>query len=1236
MKKILALLSLVTIVGSLTSNAQSYSFTAVGGTYTSNTGGTVIHASGIDEAVSGALPIGFNFTMGCDSYSTFYCSSNGWISFGTAPVSAELTNNLNTGTVRPKLAPLWDDLAVGAAGNVNYVLTGTAPNRVLTVEWEEMEWYWLATTWGLSFQCKLYETSNRVEFVYTRNGNATANLDSPSASIGISLPASGNFISLSDVSGAPTASTVTETNNLASKPANGQIYRFDNTSVFCTGTPTAGTSSAAPATTNCASSTTTLTAAGMSTGCGYVYQWQSSPDNATWTNISGGTGVSYVASNTASTYYRLVTTCTGSGLSANGASTLVTFSGSVPVNDLPCNATLMTVGLTEVGNNTCSGNASEPATPSCWTAGSYNTVWFRFVATAANMTIQTFNSAITGTQIAAYSGACGSLTQIASACNADAGSCGFTTMTNSLLNLTGLSVGTTYYIVVDGDASAQGSFTVIVNPTGTAAPPVQGQDCILANPVCNQSMTISDPGYQGIGATCDIPSSYCLASAERGSAWYSFTTTVAGNINFDIIPNNWPGAPSTTAADYDFAIWQMGGGVTCASILAGTSTPLRCNYSGLGVTGLNGAAGNAPAAYPGFDASYEAQIANGVGQTYLLLINNHSTSVDGFTINFSAASPILYTAPTTVSWMGGNGVSTQWDLNANWGACNFPTCAINAVINPFTNQPMVTGTKTVRNITINPGATLTLAAGSTLEVCGDFINYGTINADPTSTVVMLGTAVNQTMTGSFTGTNALGNLTINKTSALNYVITNDDIDMKGSFLTANATSIFNSNGEYIKVAGNFTNNLGNTTYTNTGTAGTLEFNGTGAQTYNQGTTQLDLNNVVMNHTGTNVVLATNMFIKATTGTLTLTNGRIQTGANRVDVSNSANASVTVGNNNSYVFGNLYRTLNGAAGAYDFPVGTATLYERANINFTSATTIPRLQSRFDSWGTPALHTNGMSECATTYNIADENMGYWTINASANPTSGTYNTTLYCNGATNTAGVAAWTVEKSSDAGATWVLSGTCDPTSTAAVVKRNGMNGFSLFAAAQANTPMPVELLGFYGFSVGRENELHWSTQSEINSAYFVIERSKNGEDFYPFAQTPAQGNSTTEVKYSVVDNLPYFPLTYYRIRQVDLNGDYTYTPKIVVESDLQSDLTIYQIFPNPTSSNCSVEISVKSKENLVMTIVDSKGTIVHMKEFEMKGAGILEIPSKEWSNGVYFIRITSDSGKIATTKFVKE
>jgi hypothetical protein len=140
-----------------------------------------------------------------------------------------------------------------------------------------------------------------------------------------------------------TPSTACATRNLSFTPAAGNLYvrfnciygagdywmYFDNVNLTqaalsgCSGTPLAGTASI-NASSGCASTPLTLTATGITSGTGITYQWQSSPDNITWTNIAGATASTANVTPTVNTYYRIRTTCSNSGLSSNSNAVLYT------------------------------------------------------------------------------------------------------------------------------------------------------------------------------------------------------------------------------------------------------------------------------------------------------------------------------------------------------------------------------------------------------------------------------------------------------------------------------------------------------------------------------------------------------------------------------------------------------------------------------------------------------------------------------------------------------------------------------------------------------------------------------------------------------------------------------------------------------------------------------------------------------------------------------------------------
>jgi gliding motility-associated-like protein len=287
-----------------------------------------------------------------------------------------------------------------------------------------------------------------------------------------------------------------------------------------------------------------------------------------------------------------------------------------------CNSILYTnVAATTIGN---------PATPACWLPNTMsNTVWFSFSATKADIEISTnFAGTLADTQIAVFSGACGSLTQLA--CQEDINTATGLLHTDVILH--GLTIGNTYYIAVDGKGNTTGTFGVCVQESQPIGPPLAIQDCVGAQTLCNLGNIVVADGTGGIGLSQENPSCFG-APGERSSGWYSFTAATNGNLCFTITPN----AP----IDYDFAVYN-----TTASC---PGTELVCNWdpeSGAGITGLGCATAT----------QCETCLAVVAGQTYTILIDRFTAnSSSGFTMGFAGTSatfaspnPTFTAVPTCV------------------------------------------------------------------------------------------------------------------------------------------------------------------------------------------------------------------------------------------------------------------------------------------------------------------------------------------------------------------------------------------------------------------------------------------------------------------------------------------------------------------------------------------------------------------------------------------------------------
>jgi hypothetical protein len=206
--------------------AAAYSFAGSTGTYTAVTG-TTLGASAIGDDVGiGNLPIGFTFPYNGSTFTVFGARSNGLIELGqTAATLSGFSANSLSGNANC-IAPLWDDNNT-TGGSIIYTTTGTAPNRVLTVQWTGMHVAGGGSSTNPTIDCqiRLYETSGVIELVY---GSTSAALSSPTASIGIS-GAAGNYLSVTPLLPANTSTVSSSTENSVTSSTNfpsGTIYTF--------------------------------------------------------------------------------------------------------------------------------------------------------------------------------------------------------------------------------------------------------------------------------------------------------------------------------------------------------------------------------------------------------------------------------------------------------------------------------------------------------------------------------------------------------------------------------------------------------------------------------------------------------------------------------------------------------------------------------------------------------------------------------------------------------------------------------------------------------------------------------------------------------------------------------------------------------------------------------------------------------------------------------------------------
>ena len=125
--------------------------------------------------------------------------------------------------------------------------------------------------------------------------------------------------------------------------------------------------------------------------------------------------------------------------------------------------------------------------------------------------------------------------------------------------------------------------------------------------------------------------------------------------------------------------------------------------------------------------------------------------------------------------------------------------------------------------------------------------------------------------------------------------------------------------------------------------------------------------------------------------------------------------------------------------------------------------------------------------------------------------------------------------------------------------------FTLDIMAQS---LPISLSRFDGYKQNNEVVLEWTTVSEINSEKFMVQRSGNLEEWSNLAEVQAMGFSEAVNDYQHIDHQPLPGANYYRLKMMDLDGSFEYSP--VVSVSLERELEI-RIYPNVTHQLVTVD-----------------------------------------------------------------
>ena len=173
---------------------------------------------------------------------------------------------------------------------------------------------------------------------------------------------------------------------------------------------------------------------------------------------------------------------------------------------------------------------------------------------------------------------------------------------------------------------------------------------------------------------------------------------------------------------------------------------------------------------------------------------------------------------------------------------------------------------------------------------------------------------------------------------------------------------------------------------------------------------------------------------------------------------------------------------------------------------------------------------------------------------------------------------------------------------------------------QQSSLLPVDWVYFNGKIMGDGAALlTWATATEINNEGYTLEKSMDGINYVPVAFIKGKNNGQNMVQYEYLDTKLYKGINYYRLKQKDFDGNFSYSKTISVEYSKKSSLAV---FPNPFEDI----INVQSDENnwdLPVRIYDSNGHVVYQAD-GFKAV----IDMGHFPKGVYFMAVKNELLKL--------
>ena len=180
-------------------------------------------------------------------------------------------------------------------------------------------------------------------------------------------------------------------------------------------------------------------------------------------------------------------------------------------------------------------------------------------------------------------------------------------------------------------------------------------------------------------------------------------------------------------------------------------------------------------------------------------------------------------------------------------------------------------------------------------------------------------------------------------------------------------------------------------------------------------------------------------------------------------------------------------------------------------------------------------------------------------------------------------------------------------------------------------PLPILLSRFEATKAGTAGRLDWTLSEELHGDHFDIQRAGGDSAFSTIGTLPVSPGQAGGQQYHFTDEHPLAGINEYRLKLVDMDGRFSYSPVRALSFGQSAPLSL-QVYPNPVDGVLQIS-SASPLGNVSIQITDETGRLVLARQVNM--LKWLTLPVSELSRGIYFIRFMTGSASY-TQKIIKK